>query len=72
MVRSIVLIVAIWLAITIIRQMLRNQRPEPKPRSLPTGNMVRCAHCGLHIPQDEALRNGEDYYCSERHRLAGK
>jgi len=30
--------------------------------------MVRCAKCGLHIPQHEALRAGKRFYCSPAHR----
>jgi uncharacterized protein len=38
---------------------------EPAP-------MLACAHCGVHLPRDEALRDGVGRaYCSEAHRLAG-
>lgn len=34
--------------------------------------MVRCAHCGVHLPRREALAGaGSGLYCSEAHRLAG-
>lgn len=37
------------------------------PRQLQT--MVACAHCGLHLPQSDALldQSGE-YFCSAEHR----
>jgi uncharacterized protein len=28
---------------------------------------VQCAHCGLHLPRQEALRQGNTYYCSQAH-----
>jgi uncharacterized protein len=32
--------------------------------------MVRCAVCGLHLPQPDAVRGaGGVYYCSQEHRL---
>ena len=32
-------------------------------------NMVACAHCGLHLPQADAVTGGENqYYCSAEHR----
>jgi len=33
-------------------------------------SMVRCAHCGIHLPRSEALigRSGERVYCSDEHR----
>lgn len=30
--------------------------------------MVRCLHCGLHIPNDEALHAQTGIYCSKEHR----
>ncbi len=33
--------------------------------------MVRCAHCGVHLPRGDALFDGSRPYCSETHRLAG-
>jgi len=33
--------------------------------------MVECAHCGLHLPQGEAVFDGATPYCGEPHRLAG-
>jgi hypothetical protein len=31
--------------------------------------MVRCDHCGLNVPQSEALGQGGKWYCSDAHRL---
>ena len=34
--------------------------------------MLACAHCGVHLPRDEALRDAVGRaYCSDAHRLAG-
>lgn len=33
--------------------------------------MVRCAHCGVHLPQDEAVGGADGVYCSEAHRALG-
>lgn len=34
--------------------------------------MVRCAHCGVHLPQSEALLDeAQRSYCSAAHRGAG-
>ena len=34
-------------------------------------DMVACAHCGVHIPQAEALMMGSQSYCSAEHRRLG-
>jgi uncharacterized protein len=33
--------------------------------------MVDCAHCGLHFPASEAVRDGARVYCCSAHRDAG-
>jgi uncharacterized protein len=32
--------------------------------------MVACEHCGVHMPESEAVVAGNRIYCSEAHRLA--
>lgn len=34
--------------------------------------MVACAHCGVHLPSDDAVTDREGRrFCSDAHRLAG-
>ncbi|PWB34827.1 hypothetical protein DCO48_04320 [Pseudomonas sp. SDI] len=33
--------------------------------------MVRCAHCGVHLPNDRALHRGNQWYCSSAHLQQG-
>ncbi|NPA71403.1 MAG: hypothetical protein GXO35_01115 [Gammaproteobacteria bacterium] len=35
-----------------------------------TEDMVRCAECGVHLPQSEAYYDGQDTFCSEGHMRA--
>lgn len=43
----------------------------PRPKALPAA-MLACAHCGLHLPRDDALFDAEGRaYCGEPHRVAG-
>jgi len=30
--------------------------------------MRRCAHCGLHLPEKEAISQNQLYFCSEDHK----
>ncbi|KAB2877208.1 MAG: hypothetical protein IT503_16135 [Burkholderiaceae bacterium] len=47
-------------------------RASKRPRSVPQPEaFVRCAHCGVHLPRDDAVIDGASAYCSEAHRLAG-
>lgn len=43
--------------------------PHADPASLPM--MVRCAHCGIHLPREEALLLGGQTWCSHEHAQAG-
>jgi len=63
--RILVLIAIGLLLYVIISNLLRRSRPAA-PKSI-TEKMVRCQHCGLHILEQEAVRSGENYYCSQEH-----
>lgn len=43
------------------------QMPPPPPQ---TQDMVTCAHCGIHLPHDEAVTGTRGQYCSAAHRSA--
>jgi uncharacterized protein len=45
----------------------RQAEADAAPRAL---EMDRCAHCGIHFPRAEAVRDGARSYCSEEHRRA--
>jgi uncharacterized protein len=52
----------------------RPGRGEKKRAGQPPGataTFVACAHCGVHVPTPEAVRDGARSYCSDAHRLAG-
>jgi uncharacterized protein len=34
--------------------------------------MVRCAHCGTHLPSNEAVKGPHGLYCSAEHRQAAE
>ncbi len=51
---------------------LRDGRSAP-PRARGAAGpqeMVRCAHCGVHLPRPDAVAGARGaFYCSEEHRL---
>lgn len=70
--RILLLVAAIVAVFMIVRTLLR--RPQVQPPKEPEkikeqGAVVRCAHCGVHVPQFEAYRGGERMYCSRAHAL---
>ncbi|MFM2059560.1 MAG: hypothetical protein RLY71_3945 [Pseudomonadota bacterium] len=54
------------------RQAQPSAPPVPPARQVRDQLMVACAHCGVHLPRDEALADpGGQLYCSAPHRDAG-
>ena len=54
----------------------RSARPEPRGRrdggEAAPESMVRCAHCGVHLPRSDALPAPDGaVYCCAPHRAAG-
>lgn len=68
---QIILLFALaWFAFRALRRLLRRRSPSSPPappRQVAGTTMVPCAHCGLHVPEPEAIRRGDNYYCSRRH-----
>jgi uncharacterized protein len=55
-----------------------NKQADPvaapvKPSAKPQGatEMVRCAHCGVHLPRPDAIAQETLLYCSRAHQIAG-
>lgn len=40
----------------------------PRQDSPAVEDMVRCAHCGLHIPRSDGIQSGGNYFCGAAHR----
>jgi len=69
----------IWLLVILaaIWAFKRSRRPakpaeDPKTPSATPSNMVACAHCGLHLPQEEAVTGTKGLYCSTEHRTGAQ
>lgn len=68
--RFIILGLAIWIAIQIIRRLYRNRTPRNPPAPDRYLETVACQQCGVHIPREQALTQDKLYYCSPQHRDA--
>ena len=66
--------VAIWLWRKNRREEMQERATPPKKPVPPAVGapqaMVRCAHCGLHLPATDALPGPGGVYCSAAHRRA--
>lgn len=50
------------------KQELRARREQE--RRLAGGKIVRCAQCDVHLPEQQALREDGNWFCSPAHRQA--
>ena len=42
----------------------------PKQDNAVAEDMVRCAHCGVHLPKGESVQDGGHFFCGAQHRDA--
>jgi uncharacterized protein len=75
----VVVILVIMFAIRLINHQKGQQRrdDESRPASPPPTNpasvesMVRCEHCGVHLPRSEAVQMNDRLWCSAEHARLG-
>lgn len=65
--RILILIAIGLLLYVIIGNLWRRSRSQPSPPKAATEKMVKCKQCGLHILEQEAIRQADNYYCSHEH-----
>ncbi|MCW4150623.1 MULTISPECIES: PP0621 family protein [Halomonadaceae] len=50
------------------RQWQRERLTQQHDQQHDGGHMVRCRWCDVHLPEEEALREAEQWFCSSAHR----
>lgn len=68
--RLLVLIALVVLVVWLVKRALRSGNPPPK--ALWEGELVKCAHCGVHLPRGEAREAGGALFCSDEHARLGR
>jgi uncharacterized protein len=61
----------VWLAWKRSRPPAGGPQEVERRAERPAETMVACAHCGVHLPEAEALAQGAAFYCCPAHRAAG-
>ena len=62
--KLIFLLVAVIIAWVVLKKYLKPRNP-PAPRA--PEDMVRCLHCGVHLPRSESHTSDGNFFCSEEH-----
>lgn len=73
--RFFLLLALFFVVVWLIRGGRRGSRPESPaqgqvPPQADAESMVACRHCGVHLPQSEAVSGGAGWFCGEAHRVA--
>ncbi|WP_409316187.1 PP0621 family protein [Pseudomonas sp. KCJK9016] len=71
MLRLLFWIALIAAAVWLWRKLKAPVAPAPSSREQDAAPMVRCAHCGVHLPRDRALNLQQQWYCSQAHLEQG-
>ena len=70
--RLLLLLAIVVLAVWLVRRALaRPADGAPRPPAASQGDLVKCAHCGTHLPLAEARAVGDRLYCSDEHARLG-
>lgn len=69
---KLLLLILIGVALYLVFTRIGRSRAAPKSPPVRDGEMVRCAHCGLHVPADEGVAADGRIYCCEEHRRLGQ
>jgi len=73
--RLLIFALAVFALVWLLKRALGERTEDDVPRaprpSGQAGDLVRCAHCGLHLPRAEALAAGGRLYCSAEHARLG-
>jgi len=70
--KFVLLVIAVVVLLWLLRSSLtraRGSRTEAPPSATPK-QMLRCAHCGTHLPRDIALPGRGGVFCDAAHRAA--
>lgn len=71
-----IFLVLVLLAVSLYVVKLVKTKLDEQPKKLKEDNhtdkenqnkMVKCLHCGLHIPEEEAIRKGDKVFCCLEH-----
>jgi uncharacterized protein len=66
---ALIVVFFIW-AIRSYRRAIKKQREEARKESssIEGEDMVRCIHCGVHLPRSESIASEGKFFCSDEHR----
>lgn len=70
LIRLLVIAAIIWLILRIFKNWQEKNAISKKnsTKNSQIKNMVQCSKCGVHLPEQEALKSDNQFYCCEEHK----
>ena len=62
------LLILVVLAVWLLLKRLRGKGATADAPPPAAEQMVNCSHCGLYLPQKEAIAEGDKFFCCAEHR----
>ncbi len=68
---AILVVLTVWRMLNARNRGDTPRKPASPPAARATEPMVRCAHCGIHLPRSEAVLLNGRTWCSQEHARLG-
>jgi len=82
--RVVIIVAAVLVFFWLLRRALSSRKQDDQPQApsdaqkggAVSPDLVSCAHCGMHLPKNEAVAAGEGaspgrFFCGDEHRRLG-
>ncbi len=70
--RMLLIFIALAIIVAVVKRLWLQPRKDTQQRRRLSGQMVQCKQCGMYIPEQEALRREDQWYCSQQHLEADR
>jgi uncharacterized protein len=65
---ALIVVFFVWVIRSYRRAIKKQQEEAHKASSVEGEDMVRCVHCGVHLPRSESIVSEGKFFCSDEHR----
>jgi uncharacterized protein len=65
---TLIIALLFWVIRSYRRALKKRDEAHEELRSLEGEDMVRCVHCGVHLPRSESITSEGEFFCSDEHR----
>ena len=70
MMKILLFLAVVFVLLWLLRGATSRRRGGAPPPPQAPQEMIACAHCGVHLPRDEALPGRGGVFCGDAHRTA--